>query len=135
MSRGHLLLIEDDPQIARIVTRGLALKGLTVVVAEDGLTGAAIWQQGAFDLILLDIMLPGIDGIALCRERRRAGDATPVILLTARGEEEMYRRGLTAGANSYISKPFAYTELVNEVFRLLPTPPSPPTDGMPTERR
>lgn len=121
MSAGRILLIEDDAKIARIVKRGLGLKGLDVVVAEDGTAGATIWAEGTFDLILLDIMLPGVDGIALCRERRRAGDITPVILLTARGEEEMRTRGLAAGANRYISKPFAYAELVDEIFRLLPS--------------
>lgn len=120
MNRGRVLLIEDDARIAQIVQRGLRLKGLEVMVAEDGLEGSAAWSNGTFDLILLDVMLPGVDGIALCAARRQAGDTTPVIMLTARGEEEVRARGFAAGANGYISKPFAYAELLQEIFRLLP---------------
>lgn len=124
MSGKRVLLIEDDVKIAQIVQRGLHLKGLEVVVAEDGVAGRAAWRDGAFDLVLLDVMLPELDGITLCAEQRRAGDTTPVIMLTARSEEEVRARSAAAGANGYISKPFAYAELVQAIFRCLP-PPTP----------
>jgi DNA-binding response OmpR family regulator len=120
MKAHRVLFIEDDANIARIVQRGLALKGIEVTVAEDGPSGRATWAAGAFDLVLLDVMLPGIDGIDLCAERRAAGDRTPVILLTARDEEEVWERGRAAGATDYISKPFAYGQMTERVLRLLP---------------
>ncbi len=116
MSHHRVLLIEDDPKIARIIQQGLALKGIEVTVADDGSAGRDAWASGRFALILLDVMLPGIDGIELCRERRAAGDATPVILLTARGEETARERGLAAGATDYMTKPFAYADLVARVL-------------------
>lgn len=116
MSRCRVLLIEDDPKIAHIIQQGLALKGIDVTVADDGHAGRDAWTSGNFALILLDVMLPGIDGIALCRERRAAGDTTPVLLLTARGEETARERGMAAGATDYITKPFAYADLVTRVL-------------------
>jgi DNA-binding response OmpR family regulator len=119
MSAGRVLLIEDDVKIARIVQRGLALKSIEVEVAADGPSGREAWATGQYALILLDVMLPGIDGIELCAERRAAGDATPVILLTARDEEEVWERARLAGATEYISKPFAYAHLAEQVARFL----------------
>ena len=119
MSIGRVLVIEDDAKIGAILVRGLGLKDIDVTLAEDGLAGREAWATGNFDLVLLDVMLPGIDGISLCAERRAAGDTTPVILLTARGEEDVYRRGLAAGATGYITKPFAYTDLTARVLAIL----------------
>jgi two-component system alkaline phosphatase synthesis response regulator PhoP len=119
MITGRVLLIEDDASIARVVQRGLALKGIEVFVAEDGSTGRDAWMAGSFELVLLDVMLPGIDGIDLCAERRAAGDSTPVILLTARDADEVWDRGRAAGATAYIGKPFAYAHLTEQVLRLL----------------
>ena len=115
-----MLLVEDDPKIARIIKRGLGLKGIEVMVAEDGMAGRDAWAAGGFELILLDVMLPGVDGISLCAERRAAGDTTPVILLTARGEDAARARGMAAGATDYITKPFAYADLAARVLRHLP---------------
>lgn len=120
MSAGRILVIEDDDRIAGILVRGLELKGFAVEVAEDGNSGRDAWSTGAFDIVLLDVMLPGIDGVSLCAERRAAGDTTPVLLLTARNEEELRERGLAAGANDYVSKPFAYADLIERIERLLP---------------
>ncbi len=119
MSMGRVLVIEDDAKIARMLQRGLSIKDVEVTVAEDGLAGREAWAAGGFDLILLDVMLPGIDGISLCAERRAAGDTTPVILLTARGEESARDRGMAAGATAYITKPFAYADLITRVQDLL----------------
>lgn len=119
MNARKVLLIEDDAGIARIVQRGLALVDVAVTVADNGASGRACWTTGAYDLVLLDVMLPGIDGIDLCAERRRAGDQTPVLLLTARDEGEVWARGQAAGATAYIGKPFAYARLAELVLRLL----------------
>ncbi|HYN87077.1 MAG TPA: response regulator, partial [Ardenticatenaceae bacterium] len=73
MSGGRVLVIEDDSKIAGLLQRGLALQGIEVELAEDGLAGRELWASGAFDLVLLDVMLPGVDGITLCAERRAAG--------------------------------------------------------------
>ena len=120
MSIGRVLIIEDDAKIGRILMRGLGIKDIDVTLAEDGLAGRDAWATGQFDLVLLDLMLPGIDGISLCAERRAAGDTTPVILLTARGEDEARERGMAAGATDYITKPFAYADLTARVLALLP---------------
>jgi DNA-binding response OmpR family regulator len=69
--------------------------------------------------VLLDVMLPGIDGISLCKERRAVGDTTPVILLTARGEEGLRDQGMAAGADDYVTKPFSYADLTARVCRFL----------------
>jgi len=119
MSGGIVLVIEDDARIARLLQRGLAIKGIEVVVAEDGTTGREAWTGGRFDLVLLDVMLPGIDGISLCEERRADGDDTPVILLTARGEESARDRGMASGATDYVTKPFAYADLTTRILQLL----------------
>ncbi len=119
MSIGRVLVVEDDIKIGAILRRGLGLKDIEVTVADDGLAGREAWETGDFDLVLLDVMLPGIDGISLCAERRAAGDTTPVILLTARGEEDARHRGLAAGATDYITKPFTYADLTARVLGLL----------------
>jgi DNA-binding response OmpR family regulator len=119
MSAGKVLLIEDDTKIAAIVRRGLELKDIDVAVAEDGPGGREAWASGGFDLVLLDVMLPGIDGISLCKERRAVGDTTPVILLTARGEEGVRDQGMAAGADDYVTKPFSYADLTARVYRFL----------------
>ena len=119
MGTGRVLVVEDDARIARLLEPGLGLKGIEVKVAEDGPAGRDAWEAGEFDLVLLDVMLPGIDGISLCEERRTAGDTTPVILLTARGEEAARDRGMAAGATDYVTKPFAYADLTARVLRLL----------------
>jgi DNA-binding response OmpR family regulator len=114
------LIIEDDPKLASLLRRGLNLKGIEATVAEDGSLGRSLWAAGGFDLVLLDVMLPGIDGISLCAERRAAGDRTPVVLLTARDEEDAQSRGMAAGATDYVTKPFAFADLISRVTLLLP---------------
>lgn len=120
MNARRILVVEDDDRIAGILVRGLEIKGFQVEVAEDGHSGRDAWDTGAFDIVLLDVMLPGIDGVSLCAERRAAGDTTPVILLTARNEDELRERGLAGGANDYVSKPFAYADLIERIERQLP---------------
>jgi two-component system copper resistance phosphate regulon response regulator CusR len=114
----RVLVVEDDPGIAGVLRRGLALHGLEVDVALDGTDGRAAWATGTFDLVVLDVMLPGVDGVDLLAERRAAGDLTPVILLTARDDDRVRARGLAVGADAFVVKPFAYTELVGLIDRL-----------------
>jgi DNA-binding response OmpR family regulator len=120
VSAGRVLVVDDDPRIAELLRLGLNVKGLEVTVADDGSRGREVWAAGGFDLVLLDVMLPGIDGISLCEERRAAGDRTPVILLTAREDEEARARGMAAGATDYMTKPFVYPDLISRIALLLP---------------
>lgn len=120
MSTGRVLVIEDDEGISSLLKRGLGMRGIEATVAEDGVAGRIAWESDEHDLVLLDLMLPGVDGVELLTERRDAGSETPVILLTARDEEEAKERGLGAGAQDYVSKPFSFEELLSLVESYLP---------------
>jgi DNA-binding response OmpR family regulator len=115
VSVGRVLIIEDDEGISNLLKRGLGMKGIEATVAEDGLAGRIAWEADEHDLVLLDVMLPGVDGVDLLAERRAAGSEIPVILLTARDEEEARERGLRAGAQDYVSKPFSFEDLLSRV--------------------
>jgi DNA-binding response OmpR family regulator len=117
MSR--ILVVEDEPTIAMGLHDDLALEGFTVDVVSDGETGARVAQREPFDLIVLDVMLPGKDGFTVCRELRSAGLQVPIILLTARGQEADKIAGLRIGADDYVTKPFSPGELVARVHALL----------------
>lgn len=120
VSAGRVLVIEDDAGIARLLRRSLGFKGIETTVAEDGFAARRAWKSGGFDLVLLDVTLPELDGIDLCAERRAAGDETPVILLTARDEGEIRERAAAASVTDYIGKPFSYEDLISRVERYLP---------------
>jgi DNA-binding response OmpR family regulator len=111
----RILLVEDEEAIADFIRRGLKAEGYAVIVADDGDTGATLAATGDFDLLILDLMLPGKSGIEILRGFRRSDTTTPVILLTARSEVEDRVAGLDAGANDYIPKPFAFEELAARV--------------------
>lgn len=113
-----ILIVEDDPDLARFVKAYLERAGYTVRTARDGLTGLLAALEGYPDLIVLDWMLPGIDGLEFMKRLRRER-RTPVIMLTARGEEDDRVRGLELGADDYVSKPFAPRELVARVGSVL----------------
>jgi len=115
----RILVIEDDPAIASVLQRGLALKGWQVEIADDGVSGAAAWEDGLYDIVILDVMLPGMNGIDLCALRRAEGDRTPVLLLTARDEDAYRIQGEKAGADAYLTKPFVYQDLLRTIERLL----------------
>ena len=108
----RLLIIEDDGPIAALLERGLRLAGYEVTVEDDSLGGRRRWIEGGHDAIILDLMLPGANGLELCAERRRAGDYTPVLLLTARDDHHVRRQASAAGASAVMSKPFVYADLV-----------------------
>jgi DNA-binding response OmpR family regulator len=114
----RILVIEDEPQIAGLLRRGLIYEGYTVDVAPDGESGLAAARDSPPDLILLDLMLPGIDGLTVCRRIRAAGDV-PVLILTARDAVPDRVMGLDAGADDYLVKPFSFDELLARVRALL----------------
>ena len=109
-----VLVIEDDPNVADFVRRGLLRSGFDVEVAETGYQGLEAAQSGNPDLVVLDLMLPDIDGIDVCRELRASGDFG-IVILTARGVVGERVRGLEAGADDYLPKPFAFEELVARI--------------------
>ena len=106
-----VLVVEDDPTVAEVVTRYLSREGYAVDAAADGLDALRRADADWPDLVILDLMLPGIDGLELCR-RLRARAPVPVIMLTARGDEDDRVVGLELGADDYVSKPFSPRELV-----------------------
>jgi DNA-binding response OmpR family regulator len=113
-----LLVVEDEPGIAAMLQLGLQEAGFEVQLAADGLTGLRMAREGGYGLIVLDIMLPGIDGWSVCRSLREAGDTTPILMLTARDTVEDRIRGLEGGADDYLPKPFDFKELLARVEAL-----------------
>ncbi len=109
-----ILIVEDDANIAEIVAYNLNNEGFEVLRAEDGITGLDLALHGGADLILLDVMLPGMDGFSILRTLRRES-AVPVIMLTARESEEDRVAGFEAGADDYVPKPFSFRELMLRV--------------------
>ncbi len=110
MSR--ILLVDDDPTVRSVVAGYLQRAGMHVDAVGDGRAAAQRLDEGGYDLAVLDVMLPGMDGLSLLRRLRDAGDETPVILLTARGEEVDRVGGIELGADDYVVKPFSPRELV-----------------------
>ncbi len=117
MSR--ILLIEDNPDLAFGLRTNLEIEGYEVAVAEDGPSGLAEAQRGRVDLVILDLMLPGLDGFRVLKALREDGLGVPVLILTARGEEADKVRGLRLGADDYVTKPFGLLELLARVEALL----------------
>jgi len=115
----RILVVDDDPKILSLMRRGLSFAGYTVDLAEDGETALNIARDRAPDLVVLDVMLPGLDGIEVCR-RLRAGDASlPILMLTAKDRVPDRVAGLDAGADDYLVKPFAFDELLARIRALL----------------
>ena len=114
----RILVVEDDPRLAATLDRVLAAEAYDVVVAGDGNEALRRARERPFDLVVLDIMLPGLDGIAVCK-RLRATGPLPILLLTALGGTEERVRGLDSGADDYLVKPFAYEEMLARVRALL----------------
>jgi two-component system OmpR family response regulator len=118
----HILVIEDDAALGEMVRRGLEASGYTVRWEQDGDTGYDAASGGAYDAVILDVMLPGLDGLTVLRGLRDTGVRTPVLCLTARGATEDRVAGLDAGADDYVVKPFAFAELLARLRALLRRP-------------
>jgi two-component system, OmpR family, alkaline phosphatase synthesis response regulator PhoP len=122
--RPLVLVVEDEPTLATVLQDNLEEEGCTVRLARDGITGAHGWRGGDGsaerpDLVVLDVMLPSLDGFELCRQMRTAGDDTPVLFLSARGEAEDRVRGLSVGGDDYLVKPFHLPEFLLRVRAML----------------
>lgn len=113
-----VLVIEDDAKIAHLVAKNLSAHGMECRIAEDGIRGLETFGQGGADLIVLDLMLPGMDGLEVCR-RIRAESRVPILMLTARRGESEVVLGLEVGADDYMTKPFGVRELVARARALL----------------
>src|SRR5262249_52821387 len=111
----RVLVVEDEKKTAAFIRKALQSEGFAVDVCHDGVEAAASARVTPFDVIVLDIMLPGRDGLSLLRSWRDQHNATPVILLSARGEVNERVEGLDSGADDYLAKPFALAELVARV--------------------
>ncbi len=114
----RVLVVEDEPAIADFVVRGLTEHGNAVDLARNGTEALEFAAVGSFDVIVLDVMLPEVDGLTVCRRLRERGDKTPVLMLTARDTVDDRVRGLNIGADDYLVKPFAFVELVARVGAL-----------------
>jgi two-component system response regulator MprA len=115
----RILVVDDDPQILSMMKRGLTFAGYTVDLAETGEQALTIALDRAPSLVVLDVMLPGVDGVEVCRRLRSADRDLPILMLTARGRVPDRVEGLEAGADDYLVKPFAFDELVARVRALL----------------
>lgn len=115
----RILVVEDEPGIALGLEDDLKMEGYGVEVIADGAVASRRAREGAFDLILLDVMLPGKDGFEVCRDLRRAGLRTPILLLTAKTQEAEKVMGLELGADDYVTKPFGTRELRARIKALL----------------
>ncbi|WP_028548074.1 response regulator transcription factor [Paenibacillus sp. UNC451MF] len=114
-----ILVIEDEPTLARLLSYNLSQDGYETKVVDNGSEGLQTALQHAFDLIILDIMLPGLNGFEILSRLRQKGNKTPVIILTARNAEEEVVQGLKYGADDYITKPFGVAELLARVSAVL----------------
>jgi len=115
----RILVVEDDKHLARAVKRGLESEGFAVDVALDGVDGEWLAGENPYDAMVLDIMLPGVDGYELCARLREAGNWTPILMLTARTGEQDEAHALDTGADDFLSKPFSYVVLVARLRALL----------------
>jgi two-component system alkaline phosphatase synthesis response regulator PhoP len=119
VSRPRLLLVEDERALADVLADNLREEGYQPTVVRDGAEALRVWREGRFDLVVLDVMLPGMDGVTLCRTLRKEGDDTPVLFLSARGRPDERVEGLAAGGDDYLAKPFHLPEFLLRTRALL----------------
>ncbi|GHF34708.1 DNA-binding response regulator [Streptomyces mashuensis] len=115
----RLLIVEDEKRLATALARGLGAEGFAVDVAHDGTEGLHLATTNDYDLLILDLMLPGTNGYRICATLRAAGDETPVLMLTAKDGEYDEAEGLDTGADDYLTKPFSYVVLLARIRALL----------------
>jgi two-component system OmpR family response regulator len=132
--RDHILLVDDDAEIRALLSEYLTREGFTVTAVPDGRSMDEVLEDTRFDLAVLDLMLPGEDGVSLCK-RLRAHSILPVIMLTARGEEADRITGLEAGADDYLAKPFNPRELLARVHSVLRRARTLPEEVTPEQAR
>ncbi len=131
----RLLVVEDEVKLAQYLHKGLSENGHVVDLAHDGIDGRRLATGGEYDLVLLDVMLPGVDGFGVLAAMRQHGRKTPVLMLTARDKVEDRVRGLEGGADDYLVKPFAFSELLARVGALLRRGAASATPQQATELR
>lgn len=133
MTAPRLLLVEDDPNLGEILAEFLSVKGNEVTRAIDGEAGLKAWQEGKFDVCILDVMLPKKDGFDLARDIRKVDQQVPILFLTAKNMIEAKAEGFGLGGDDYLTKPFSVEELLLRIKALLRRSTSPGTsDGQPT---
>ena len=115
----RILVVEDEEKIASFIERGLKEHHYTVDVGRDGEEGQYLAEVNSYDLIVLDLMLPKKDGVAICRDLRQQNNATPILMLTARDAIKDKVSGLDAGADDYLTKTFSFSELLARIRALL----------------
>jgi two-component system, OmpR family, response regulator MtrA len=125
----HLLLVEDDPSIREVATLGLEQAGFRVTASGDGQEALDRFGQGSFDLVVLDVMLPSLDGLEVCK-RIRSESRTPIVMLSARGDLHDVVVGLELGADDYVTKPFELPELVARIKAVLRRSAPEPEDSV-----
>ncbi len=126
-----ILVVDDDQRLRDLLRRYLTEQGFNVFLAENATAMNKLWTRERFDLLVLDLMLPGEDGLAICRKLRGANDTTPIIMLTARGDEVDRIIGLELGADDYLPKPFNPRELVARIHAVLRRRGAPEAPGAP----
>lgn len=114
-----LLIVEDEPNLLSVIRKGFSEKGHDVSAALDGNTALLMLEEYTFDAVLLDVMLPDINGLEICRRLRASGNFVPILFLTALGSTENIVTGLQAGADDYVAKPFKFSELEARVHALV----------------
>lgn len=124
----RILFIEDEQKLRKNVAEGLGARGYTVDVAENGIEGERLARENVYGVIVLDIMMPGQDGITTCRALRAKGVQTPIIMLTARDSLNDKMQGFDVGADDYLTKPFAFDELAARIRALLRRQPETKSD-------
>jgi two-component system phosphate regulon response regulator OmpR len=127
-----ILVVDDDTRIRDLLRRYLSQEGFDVVLAEDGKSLTRVMMRETADLIVLDLMMPGEDGLSICRRLRAANDVTPIIMLTAKGEDIDRIVGLEVGADDYLGKPFNPRELLARIHAVLRRRPTPEVPGAPS---
>ena len=127
-----ILVVDDDSRIRELLRRYLSQEGFEVTLAEDGKALNRVLLREAADLIVLDLMMPGEDGLSICRRLRAANDRTPIIMLTAKDEDVDRIVGLEVGADDYLGKPFNPRELLARIHAVLRRRPAPEAPGAPS---
>mgnify|MGYP000486158385 CR=1 FL=1 len=132
MSKRKIVIIEDEPDILEVLSYNLRREGFEILTSADGIQGLALVKREQPDLVLLDLMLPGEDGLSICKRMRALGHKTPVIMLTAKVEDADRIAGLDMGADDYLGKPFNPRELLARIHAVLRRRPTAEVPGAPS---